>query len=254
MKKTIKKIIPDRLKKIYREIRYDIEDRRNRGRTPAQVFSEIYRKGIWGTTGAGFFSGTGSMDESVTRPYVEMVKKFLLDTHGGKARVVDLGCGDFVVGRQLIDACGSYVGVDVVPELIEFLQTSIDDERVRFVCMDIVDDPLPDGDVCFVRQVLQHLSNEQIATVLGKLTKYRAIFVTEHYPSDESQLVKNRDKVHGDRIRLLQNSAVYLDAKPFNVIHGSMRPMLEVHAHDPGDGNDPGVIRTYLLLPNTDLI
>jgi len=39
---------------------------------------------------------------------------------------------------------------------------------------------LPEGDICFVRQVLQHLSNDQIAGVLPKLGKFRWCFITEH--------------------------------------------------------------------------
>jgi hypothetical protein len=230
----------------YHRVKRSKEDRRNANRTPEQVFAEIYREGKWGSGQGPFCSGPGSAEDVIARPYVAAVCSFLR-SFGGKPHVVDLGCGDFGLGRQLVEDCESYTGIDVVPHLVRHLQGSVDDPRVRFLCMDIVRDELPPGDVCVIRQVFQHLSNEQIGKVLAKLGRYSAVIVTEHYPSDGTKGAPNRDKVHGSGIRLFDNSGVYLDEPPFDIPRSAMEQLLEVPGHGFDGLYDPGVIRTFCL-------
>jgi SAM-dependent methyltransferase len=150
--------------------------------------------------------------------------------------VVDLGCGDFHVGRQLRPFAARYVAVDVVPELIERNRRLPDATDVEFRCLDIVSDPLPDGDVAIVRQVLQHLSNADIAEVVPKLRQYRHLVVTDHQP--EGTFTPNLDMPTGPHIRVGLGSAVDLAAAPFHLPHVSTRELCVV----PGDNG--GVIRT----------
>ena len=101
---------------------------------------------------------------------------------------------------------------------------------------------LPDAELCLVRQVFQHLSNDQIRSIIDKLRKYKYVIVTEHYPAPDRLRVPNLDKPHGADIRLYDSSAVYLDQPPFNA---SVDLLLEVPA-------DPVVcigetIRSFLL-------
>jgi hypothetical protein len=113
----------------------------------------------------------------------------------------------------------------------------------------MVAEPLPDGDVCFVRHVLQHLSNAQILAILPKLAKYRWAFVTEHYPTGDAGIVPNRDKVHGGYIRASERSGVYLDRPPFALPAHRLTKVMEIPGAVTADGGDPGVIRTFLYLP-----
>jgi Methyltransferase domain len=246
VKRWIKGIAPKEAVRAYHRFRRAAEHSRNSGRTPEEVFSEIYRKGIWGGAETQpFYSGTGSSIQSVVEPYVAALSKYLSSLPEGSRRVVDLGCGDFTIGRQLLPFCSSYVGVDVVPDLIHHLTSQVTDPRARFVRADMIEEQLPPGDVCLVRQVLQHLSNAQIAKVLGKLGQYNTVFITEHYPADEVLVTPNKDKVHGGGIRLFEDSAVYLDKKPFEFFPERMQLFLE-RPDDTFDGlYKPGTIRTF---------
>jgi len=219
------------------------EARRNAGRTPAEVFAEIYRKGVWGVE-RSFDSGAGSSDASVVGPYIEKLKTELRAL--GSVKVVDLGCGDFTVSGQLAGCCAEYVGVDVVPELIDHLQAKHSGPHARFVCMDIVEDDPPSGDVCLIRQVLQHLSNKQILKILSKLDRYATVFITEHYPADGASVVYNIDKVQGASTRIYQDSGVYLDRPPFNC--SGLEMFLEVPDNS-GNRLHPGVLRTFRYRP-----
>src|SRR4051812_40674708 len=135
---------------------------RNERRSPQKVFSEIYRRNLWGRGDSPFYSGPGSSNGVIIEPYIKAIRKFL-EVNGKKSRLVDLGCGDMRVSRNFLDSCSSFTGTDVVPELIEYLSGQFSDRgHARFVCMDIVSEELPEGDVCLLRQVLQHLSNQEI--------------------------------------------------------------------------------------------
>lgn len=163
---------------------------------------------------------------------------------------VDLGCGDFQVGLKLLPLCSHFTGVDIVKPLIdnlskEFFQLG----NVNFIHMDLINEELPDADVCFLRQVLQHLSNEQILKILQKLNKYRYVFLTEHYPSDNDKILPNLDKTHGGGIRLTSNSGVYITMPPFNIPDNKIDLILEVEGSNLGSKFDSGVIRTFLYTP-----
>jgi len=247
---------PRLVRRAVHRVRRYLESRRNAGQDPEYVFSNIYREGKWGTSlakkrkeGAPYFSGTGSSSETIVGPYVDAIRTQLQGYWSNKPRYVDLGCGDFTVGRHFLAQCSEYVGVDVVPDLIDHLRATVQHDHVRFLCLDITSQDLPEGDVCLLRQVLQHLSNAQILKIIPKLYKYQRVYVTEHYPADTKEIVPNRDKIHGADIRLYDNSGVYLDLPPFNLPSSMLELILEVRAGDFGDLYEGGWIRTYMLKP-----
>jgi SAM-dependent methyltransferase len=188
--------------------------RRYANMNAAEVFSEIYARKEWSqhTQSDKFNSGSGS-DAAHTSRYCELVNDFV-EKHQIK-RVVDLGCGDFRVGRQIARPEISYAGVDLVPDLIEHNQQMFGASHIRFQLGDVTNGELPDGDLCLIRQVLQHLSNKEIVTALERCEKYRYMIVTEHIPTGR-KVKPNRDKPHGPDIRLYWNSGVILEALPFS--------------------------------------
>jgi hypothetical protein len=157
---------------------------------------------------------------------------------------VDLGCGDFRVGSQIVSEGMQYIGVDLVEPLIRYNSEHYASSSVWFLCLDIVSDNLPAGDLCLLRLVLQHLSNAEIQSVMRKAARYRYVLVTEHHPSPDSVIAYNRDKPHGGDTRVVDNSGVYLDKPPFGVL--SLQRLLEVPAtaHLRGEGE---MLVTFLI-------
>ena len=177
------------------------------------TFQEIYSTKSWGDNGAPFCSGQGSSGP-VSTQYCDAVIGFIRD-HQIRS-VVDLGCGDFAVGRRIVEATGvDYIGIDVVPELIEHHVQTVNLPRVTFRLADITSDPLPSGDLCLVRQVLQHLSNDEIAKVILNVKTFPMVLVAEDVPLNPRSF--NRDKPHGPDVRGYYSSGVYLDQPPFSV-------------------------------------
>jgi SAM-dependent methyltransferase len=186
--------------------------RRNAALSVKQVFGEIYAGNVWGGAPGELCSGSGSAKEFAA-PYAEAIRKFV-GRHGIRT-VVDLGCGDFSVGRLIASMGVRYIGVDVVDEVVRRNRERHGADGIDFVCLDITADELPAGDVCLVRQVLQHLSNSEILAVLERTWRYPFVIVTEHLPAEGTTAPPNIDKPHGADTRLLDDSGVFLEEEPF---------------------------------------
>lgn len=217
-KKLLKFVLPQGIVNYLRSRQVEWQFRDYRGKPLDQTFDKIYASGIWGVSedpSQVFYSGSGSHDEVVVVPYIQAVSRFLeaLET---KPDVVDLGCGDFNVGSQLRGYCNGYVACDVVEKLIRFNQEKYSELGVDFRVLNMVEDDLPKGDVVFIRQVLQHLSNSEISSVLQKIkARYKCLILTEHLPST-CDFHANVDKPSGPDIRTGLGSGVVITRPPFN--------------------------------------
>lgn len=247
---ALRRLIPPFAMKWYSDNRRAEMHRANSQLSAEAVFTDIYAQNRWGGAPGEFNSGLGTTDTPTVWPYVSMIAAQAAGEGFLGLRFVDLGCGDFTVGKWLVPLCSQYVGVDVVGPLIERNQNVFGNEHVQFVRRDIVADELPDGDVCFVRQVLQHLSNAQIATILERLTKYRWVFITEHYPDQDVAITSNVDKPHGADIRAYVNSGVYLTHPPFNLDPEALTTVLTVPGTSLGGTAGAGIIQTFLYRPS----
>lgn len=239
----LRRILSDSLLKTAM-IKSFFRNRRNQKRSAQAVFSEVYSLKKWGDKGTQFFSGPGSLDE-FSEPYINMLSGYLNSEFEANVTLVDLGCGDFRVGEKLVAKLPmlNYHGVDVVAEMIEQHNSLHANQRVQFSCLDLAQDPLPEGDVATIRQVLQHLSNQQIMQICQKFSQYQAVFITEHYPANLKQA--NADIVHGAKTRRKRNSAVVLDQAPFAL--NNLEEVLRVDHRRAGEA-----LVTHLYRPTAD--
>ncbi len=207
--------------------------------TVQEVFSEVYKNGLWGVSSHSeqpFFSGRGTHDEFIACTYVDEVSTFI-QSLGRTPDVADLGCGDFFIGSQIRPLCRHYIAGDIVPSLIEFNRKKYASLEVDFQLLDLISDELPKADIVFIRQVLQHLSNQQILQVAPKLKlSFKYLVLTEHLPSSK-YFAPNLDKPAGPDIRLGIGSGVVLTEPPFNLDVKNERVLCEIY-------EDSGVIRT----------
>jgi hypothetical protein len=201
------------------------------GLSVEQTFETIYKNNLWGGLSGDFYSGTGSEAEFVD-PYCNYVRRFIREN--GIKSIVDLGCGDFRVGQKLVAQNISYVGIDVVSSLIDRNTREFGRDGISFQTINAIEHPPPAGDLCLIRQVLQHLSNEQIITVIRNCRSFRYLIVSDHTVLNRPFAI-NADKPHGFDTR---PSGIQLDKPPFSY---DVRPILEVRSgpHE--------VIRTVLI-------
>jgi len=196
-----------------------------------EIFTHVYQNKLWGVASPEdeslFYSGPGSSDPQIVDPYVDAVKRFF-SSFPTKKKAVDLGCGDFRVGSRIVDSFDSYTACDVVPELVQFNQRHWRHLAVEFLVVDLVKDEIPTGDVLILRQVLQHLSNDDISKFTQLIPRgFSYLLLTEHLPSEKNFLA-NGDIVSGTDIRLGGGSGVVLTQPPFSMKFKSETTLLSV--------------------------
>jgi SAM-dependent methyltransferase len=200
------------------------------------AMEQVYAMKLWGDNKSDFYSGDGSHDPEIVKPYLDSVISFL--TSFPKPLVVcDFGCGDFNVGKEFVKHSQNYIAVDIVLDLINRNKEKFKVENLVFQCLDIAVDDLPQADCVLIRQVLQHLSNAEIQQIVLKLNVFKYVILTEHLP--EGEFVPNKEIISGQGIRLKKKSGLNLLAAPFNLKVEEEKELLSIAL---GDGK--GVIIT----------
>lgn len=227
MKESLKTLLPPGVLQWMRRQVAKKHQEKFAAKSVAETFSEIYERNVWGGARGELFSGTGS-HERYADQYADTIGNFIRENRIKK--VVDLGCGDFRVAAKFVTDEFHYTGCDVVSFLVEHNQESFGDATTEFRCLNIIEDELPDGELCLIRQVLQHLSNAEAAQILKNCQKYKYLIVTEHYPRPDKKFVPNLDIPHGPEMRLHYDSAICLDEAPFNLKNVSL--LLDAEAEE----------------------
>lgn len=202
------------------------------------AMEQVYEMSLWGGSEFDFYSGEGSHHPDLVEPYVETIKEFL-QSFKTPLTICDLGCGDFNVGKQLLPYVKNYTAIDIVAPLIERNQQLFKNNKLEFVCADIAKDDLPKSDCVLIRQVLQHLSNAEIKSVVKKLKQYKYIILTEHVPVGDFE--PNIDIISGQGIRIKKKSGVDILKAPFDFSFTERVDLLKVFPK-----NGMGIVVTTL--------
>ncbi len=222
MKSILRPLVPEWAKNAHARYLSRKMDSECEGLSVKQVFERAYATHLWGRPpDQSLYSGKGSHSPGIVTPYVEAVRQFIISLPQ-RPTVVDLGCGDFNVGRQLYDLCSAYTACDIVGPVVEQNRKVYAALPVRFLELDMIEEPLPAGDIACIRQVLQHLSNEQIGRIVPKLQQYRYLIITEHLPG-RAAFRSNAEKPAGPGTRIGLHSGVVLTDAPFFLIPRSQR-------------------------------
>ncbi len=204
-----------------------------------QAMEQVYKMKLWGGNDTDFYSGEGSYRPEIVNPYIDAVSSFL-NSFKNPLTVCDLGCGDFNVGKELVKHTKKYIAVDIVPSLIARNKEIFKVANLEFHCLDLAVAPLPAGDCVILRQVLQHLSNAEVQSIVNKLAVYKYIVLTEHIP--EGDFIPNKDIISGQGNRLKVKSGVAITAPPFNFKAKNETQLTSVFL-----GKGKGVILTTLF-------
>jgi len=133
-------------------------------------FQEIYATNEW-----RHGSGEGSLPEH-NQGYIRFVEGFIRD-HNIR-NIVDLGCGDWQFSRYIDWQRAEYVGMDIVPEVIEANRARFRRPGVEFVLYDGNISDIPPADLLITKDVLQHWSHAAIGALLPRFNQYRHVLVT----------------------------------------------------------------------------
>jgi 2-polyprenyl-3-methyl-5-hydroxy-6-metoxy-1,4-benzoquinol methylase len=182
----------------------------------AEAFDRIYERGTW-SDGSAELSGGGSYGR-LADDYVAMLAEFI-EQHRIES-IVDIGCGDFNIGSRIAGLVKRYLAYDVSSRIIELNKRRFTDcTNVQFRQLDACKDPLETADLVTVRQVLQHLTNAQIESILRNIERAapRCTLIAEHLSEHTGTFLPNLDlPSHSSGTRVAIGSGVVLTAPPFS--------------------------------------
>jgi len=175
-------------------------------------FQSVYDQGIWkhgnpDVPGSGSGS-TVAITDRARKAIMTVVKKYKIKT------IIDAPCGDLTWMRILFPAFEElgvkYIGVDIVPTLIAKHNNEFaGNEMVTFQHIDLSTQPLPQGDLVFSREALQHLNWPEVMLALHTFSVSGAKYLlTTNYDNENS----NFNWVSGGDATLIN-----LEQAPYNV-------------------------------------
>jgi hypothetical protein len=162
---------------------------RNLKGTPRDVFTEIYRRNIWGYQET--VSGGGS-----TLHYTEKVRQtlpgLLADLNIGT--MLDLPCGDYHWMSEIELPVAHYIGADIVPHLVQATRIRYGRANREFRTIDLCYDPLPKADLLLCRDCFIHLSDDMIALAIANILRSDIKYLlTTTYPEGANRTIHSGD-------------------------------------------------------------
>ncbi len=124
---------------------------------PKMVFTIIYRRKVWQDPESRSGSGSNLRATQALRaelPHLIQSLQIRL--------MLDVPCGDFNWMKEVNLGRLNYLGADIVEELIENNNARFAAPTRKFVCLDILKDPIPRVDLIFCRDCLVHFSYHHI--------------------------------------------------------------------------------------------
>lgn len=150
-----------------------------RRRSMQETFSQIYESGAWTLPG-----GSSEVDVSLSGPGSNLQQTAALRAELPRL-VADLGirsfldapCGDYFWMSRVDLGVESYVGVDVVPEVIHRNRDRFAGPGRDFRVLDIIQDQIPPVDLIFSRDCLVHFNDDNVRRALEQFKKSGAKYL-----------------------------------------------------------------------------
>ena len=158
-------------------------------------FDEIYKQKVWsGKDGSVPLSGPGSLVES-SLPVIDFINQRVENHQIGS--VLDLGCGDLTyisTIENIKSGALQYTGVDVSEYILKE-----NEKRYPWFngkSMDITEAQVFDADLIIIKDILFHLTNEQITALFDNLAVSRFNFCIITTMNNRSNVSRKLDPRH----------------------------------------------------------
>lgn len=135
------------------------------GRSAREIFGDIYRSNYWGNSDSRSGAGSDLVQTAVVRYELPVLIK-----ERDVGTMLDIPCGDWHWMKEA-NLNVDYIGADIVPELVQRNKELYTNDRRQFVTLDLIKDELPKVDLVFSRDVLVHLSFEDVFSALRNIER-----------------------------------------------------------------------------------
>lgn len=195
------------------------------------IFTQIYKRRLWDTSGSGSVSGLGSTLNATVGIREKLPS--LVQSLGVKT-ILDAPCGDFnwmsVVLPEL--EINSYIGVDIVEEIIKS-NKKYSCDKVKFLKKDIILESLPEADLIVCRHCLIHLNFKDGIQIIKNFKSTGATYLLI---TTNPQIKENKEILSAGSFR-----PVNLEISPFNL------PKNIGFINDSQDLSDETILALYKL-------
>ena len=174
---------------------------RLRGRE--SVFTHIYTTNGWRNPESVSGDGSTLRETRVARQVVPAI----IARYGLRV-LLDIPCGDCNWMRAIDFGGRTYIGADIVADLVNRNQRTFGTPHRRFVHCDVVRDPLPPSDLVLCRDCMIHLSNAEVLEALRNIRRSGARYLLA---TTYNARPRNVDIITGDW------RAINLQAPPFRL-------------------------------------
>jgi hypothetical protein len=141
-----------------------------------EAFSRIYADGVWGRNAQGEGISGGGSNVEAAREYMNFLQKFLKEHH--IRSVVELGCGDWEFSQHVDWSGITYRGYDVVRSVIERNHKKFSTSTITFIQGDATQIDLPSADLLICKDVMQHITNEDVLIMCAQFPKFKYCLIT----------------------------------------------------------------------------
>ena len=176
-----------------------------------QVFEKIYEKKKWGSNGT--LSGEGTRPEAAAE-YVLYLSNFLI-AHPEINSILDIGHGDWKMWPDRYFSKFDYTGIDITSSVVDNCIRQFGNDHQRFIEADFLEIELPQADLLLIKDVLIHLSNDDIKKTLGRLSEFKYSIVVTDNESKGWRVIAGNLKREFDKSQSIRN----LISSPFRVFN-----------------------------------
>jgi hypothetical protein len=148
------------------------------GKSQSQVvFSKIYRLNNWGDSESVSGPGSNLKNTKILRKELPLILKEL-----NIKSLLDIPCGDFFWMKEIVLPLDFYIGADIVDNLVIKNKNLYENDKKKFINLDITKDKLPEADAVFCRDCLPHFSIKLIKASLRsvKLSGVKYFFTSTY--------------------------------------------------------------------------
>jgi hypothetical protein len=140
-----------------------------------EIFDEIYHSEKWVDGLTSPKSGSGSHPDNA-KPYVQFVQEVISNNH--LLSVTDIGHGDWRMWRDFNFEGVKYTGIEISEKAHDLAMEATPVADRNFLLQDVIrNNRIPQSELLITKDVLQHLSNDNIQKLLLLFTKHPLIII-----------------------------------------------------------------------------
>ncbi|WP_299438750.1 hypothetical protein [uncultured Aquimarina sp.] len=166
IKKELKKLIPLRILDYYSKVTYSKSRSKFKDNSVENVFTNIYTSEYWNYEES--ISGPGSSVKQ-TEKIIEGINQIVVELTINS--ILDVPCGDFNWIRYIDFSKITYIGGDIVEDLISGNIKNYRTDKINFCRIDLLEDDLPLSDLLITRDCFVHFSYNHIYQSLINIKK-----------------------------------------------------------------------------------